>query len=325
MSSGFPPGASLYSFRRKEEIAPPSVARDAEYRGVFTVIVRADAAVFAASPPATDAGAGAGPPFSPFAAGAVTAAALSFPAVPPGAGTAGERSRSTGIRSGRRSTARSPGSSVFPWCPRSEKLDPPRQVDASLVKGMTPADPPDPVQHPEDRPVQADRSDHVLGAAGVEPAAVADVRGNRRLVQPQEADEELSGPHGESPSFLPTAVEARGAARRTPRKGPPPRAASGPRSRSGSPAGRRLCASGRIPATAAWRGCGRRRLPRASRRRCPPGVSPRPGSRGTPYNASCAARAPFRTTSRNSRSVRRRSLAGKLRGRSPGGTVTSCR
>ena len=77
----------MYSFRRKEEITPPSVARDAENRGVFTVIVRADAAVFAASPPATAAGAGAGPPF---AAGAGTAAALSFPAVPAGGGGAGE-------------------------------------------------------------------------------------------------------------------------------------------------------------------------------------------------------------------------------------------
>ena len=92
----------------------------------------------------------------------------------------------------------------------------------------------------------------------------------------------------ESLPRLPIAEEARGAIRRTPRKGPPPRGASGPRSRSGSPAGRRLCASGRIPATAAWRGCGRRRLPRASRRRCPPGACRRPGSRGTPYNASCA-------------------------------------
>src|SRR5512141_908496 len=109
------------------------------------------------------------------------------------------RRRSTGIRSGRRATSRSPGSSVFPWCPHSEKLDPTRQVDAPLVKGMAPADPPDPVQHSEDRPVQADRSDHVLGATGVEPAAVADGRGYRRLVQPQEADEELSGPHGEPP------------------------------------------------------------------------------------------------------------------------------
>ena len=87
---------------------------------------------------------------------------------------------------------------------------------------------------------------------------------------------------------LPSAVKARGAVRRTPRKGPPPREASEPRSRSGSPAERRLCASGRIPARAASRGCGQRRLPRASRRRCPPGVWRRPGSRDTPYNASCA-------------------------------------
>src|SRR5512140_105968 len=116
---------------------------------------------------------------------------------------AGERRRSTGIRSGRRATSRSPGSSVFPWCPHSEKLDPPRQVDASLVKGMAPADPPDPVQHPEDRPVQADRSDHVLGATGVEPAAVADVRANGCLAQPQEADEEMPNPHGEYPSSTP--------------------------------------------------------------------------------------------------------------------------
>jgi len=87
---------------------------------------------------------------------------------------------------------------------------------------------------------------------------------------------------------LPSAVEARGAVRRTPRQGPPPRGASEPRSRSGSPPGRRFYASGRIPATTSWRGCGQRRPPRVSRRRFPPGVFPRPRYRGTPYNASCA-------------------------------------
>jgi hypothetical protein len=78
----------LYPDSRKEETPPPSVARAAVYRGVFTVIVRPVAADFAASPPAADAGA-------PFAAGAgtgATAAALSFPAVSPGGeeGGAGE-------------------------------------------------------------------------------------------------------------------------------------------------------------------------------------------------------------------------------------------
>ena len=94
------------------------------------------------------------------------------------------------------------------------------------------------------------------------------------------------------PRSLPTAVEGRGAARRTRRKGPLPRVASGPRSRSGFPSGRRLCSTGRIPAGGAWRDCGRRRLPRASRRRCRPGVFPHPGSRGTPYNASCGRARP---------------------------------
>src|SRR5512139_2610245 len=61
---------------------------DAEYNGVFTVIVRADAAVFAASPPATGDGAGTVPPF---AAGAGTATALSFPAVTPGGGGGTEK------------------------------------------------------------------------------------------------------------------------------------------------------------------------------------------------------------------------------------------
>ncbi len=89
------------------------------------------------------------------------------------------------------------------------------------------------------------------------------------------------------PRSLPTAVEGRGAARRTRRKEPLPREASGQRSRSGSPSGRRPCSSGRIPAAGAWRDCGRRRLPRAFRRRCPPGVFPLPGNRGTPYNGSC--------------------------------------
>src|SRR5512140_2182207 len=87
---------------------------------------------------------------------------------------------------------------------------------------------------------------------------------------------------------LPTAVEWRGATRRTRWKGPLPRGVSGLRSRSGSPPERGLCASGRIPATAAWRGCGLRRLPHASRRRCPLVVFPRPGNRGTPYNVPCA-------------------------------------
>src|SRR3990172_7044549 len=96
------------------------------------------------------------------------------------------------------------------------------------------------------------------------------------------------GRTGRFPRSLPTAVEGRGAVRRTRRKGPHPRGASGPRSPSGSPWGMRLCAAGRIPAGGAWRGCGRRRPPRAFPRRCPPAVFPRPGNPGTPYNAPCA-------------------------------------
>ena len=91
---------------------------------------------------------------------------------------------------------------------------------------------------------------------------------------------------------LPTGVGGRGAARHKRTIVPPPRGVSGPRWRFGSPSGRRLCASGRIPSTTAWRGCGRRRLPLASRRRSPPGVFHRQGSRGTPYNASCACGRP---------------------------------
>src|SRR5512145_3417807 len=69
--------------------------------------------------------------------------------------------------------------------------------------GVAPQDPPDPVEKPRERAVQPDGADHVLRTAGVEPTAVAEVRGHGPLVKPDGGDQDLCGPHGVGPSFLP--------------------------------------------------------------------------------------------------------------------------
>ena len=200
MSSGRPegPGTSLYSFRRKEEIAAPLGGEGRGEQGGLHRDRSGRRGGLCREPPGDGRRQRGARPSRCRRRGNGRRVVLSPPSRPEEEGESGVEIL-VSDQDGDRQCDRQ-HHPFFHGCPRSEKLNPPGQVDASLVKGMAPADPPDPVQAPQDRPVQADRPDRVLGAAGVEPAAVADVRGNRRLVQPQEADEEMSGPHGEPPS-----------------------------------------------------------------------------------------------------------------------------
>ena len=253
-SSCFPlsPGASLYPFSRKEAIPPPAVVIFAVYSGVRTSIVRSAAWDAAESPrwglPPTAAGPAAAP-CGGAAAGGTASVRL------PGLGG----HRRVVLPRGRRLPGRG-GKQVliygqdgdrendrqhYPFFVSHRSLFPkmsdlPRLVDAARVEGVAPEDPPDPVQAPEEGPVQADRSHHVLGAAGVEPAAVPEIWRYRQLVEFQHADEEIPRPHGrsfKSGPDPPTACGAREAAPRTRRPAQDLPATSGPRWPCASPRG----------------------------------------------------------------------------------------
>ncbi len=146
-----------------------------------------------------------------------------------------------------------------------------------------------PSRPPTIAPLRRTDPDHVLRAAGVEPAAIADIWRYRQFVELQNADKEISRPHGSFPeeSLSPPFPESgeqlaahpvqRGAlggfpdhdGRARPRRGRLP------------------CATGRIPSGGASSGCGRPSRPRVSRRTRPPADVPLRARPGTPCNGRC--------------------------------------